>query len=67
MGRPTLTLAQRERIAQLVTEHGPGATHTADRDEDHDPYIFVAIFDDNGALVLDTIVEADGSQPDVDA
>jgi hypothetical protein len=61
-----LTGAQRTTIAALLADAGPGATYIVDRDEDHDTHVFIAIFDNNGGRVLETIVEADGSHPDDD-
>jgi len=61
-----LTAAQRATIILLLAEHGPGASYVVDRGEDHDNYIFVEIFDNNGDQILETIVEADGSGPSQD-
>jgi hypothetical protein len=57
-----LTGAQRETITGLMAGAGPGSSFVADRDEPQDSWVFLCIYQGR-ALVLETIVEADGSQP----
>jgi hypothetical protein len=51
---------QRAQTAAVLAEHGRGARHCAERDEDHDGCVFLTIVDGDGVQVLDTILEGDG-------